>query len=92
MKNKAAIRTLSLVVAALCLGAGAAQADLGFYMILRIATPVLLSTTIAAFLGGLIARRDSGVVRALFAPTALASYASCLAIAWSWVFLFYFWR
>jgi heme/copper-type cytochrome/quinol oxidase subunit 2 len=73
-------------------GAGAAQGDLGFYMVLRVVTPIVLLVTAIAFIAGVSARRGAEFGTALIEPAALLAYVSALGIGWNWIFLFYFWR
>jgi hypothetical protein len=73
-------------------GAGAAQADFGFYLVLRAVSPVLLLGLLIAFAAGLLARRQDSAVVALADPVALTVYAGLIGLAWNWVFLFFFWR
>jgi hypothetical protein len=72
--------------------AAAAQGDLGFYMVLRVTTPVVLLLIAAAFAAGVFARRTDRLSSALVSPVALLAYISVLGVAWNWVYLYYFWR
>ena len=73
-------------------GAGAAQAEVGFFMILQLVTPILLVLTVVALLTGLYARPASGLAHALRRPVLLLSCLSVALIGWNWFFLFQIWR
>ena len=68
-------------------GGGAAQGDLGFFMILRIVTPAMLfAMCFSAFLKALT--EESGSRRFFLFLYSLAS----LGLAWNWFFLLKIWR
>jgi len=73
-------------------GAGAAQGNLGFYIVLGLVTPIVLGRTAVAFATGLAARREGPIGTALVGPVAIAAYCSVLGVAWNWIYLFTFWR
>jgi len=71
-------------------GAGAAQGDLGFFLVLRMITPafaILVAVTILLEQAG---RRSVGP--RLRPATWALSLAAVLVMAWNWLFLFYFWK
>lgn len=73
-------------------GAGAAQGDLGFYMVLQVITPVVL--LIVALMWGLVwfsGRRLVSVGR----PSSFATWlalAIVLVTGWNWFFVFALWK
>jgi hypothetical protein len=71
-------------------GGGAAQGDLGFFLILLAATRVvallLIGAVLVAWRTG--TRPNSRVHHATYA----AALAAAVAMAWNWLFLFVFWR
>ena len=73
-------------------GGAAAQEDFGFWMVLRVVTPVVLLITTAGFVAALLARRSESVILALISPAALLAYLSVLGISWNWIYLYFFWR
>lgn len=71
-------------------GAGAAQGELGFFMVLMVASPVVLLLTGASWwLGrrGAEAERNSTMRLANLLGT-----ASMLGLCWNWVYLLAVWR
>lgn len=71
-------------------GAGAAQGDLGFFMVLMVVTPgVLLLTGASWWLGR---RRGEGARTTTLGWANLLAAGSVLALCWNWVYLFVFWR
>lgn len=72
-------------------GAGAAQAEVGFFMILQLVTPVLLGLTAIALAAGLCARPVNGLSDALRSPVLHLSLLSVAMIGWNWFFLFQVW-
>lgn len=72
-------------------GAGAAQAEVGFFMILGLVTPILLVLTVVALVVGLYARPVNGLSSALRSPVLLLACLSVAVIGWNWLFLFQIW-
>ena len=72
-------------------GAGAAQAEVGFFMILGLVTPILLVLTAAALVAGLYARPVNGLSSAVRSPVLLLACLSFAVIGWSWLFLCQIW-
>jgi hypothetical protein len=71
-------------------GAGAAQGDLGFFMVLLVVSPVVLLLT--AFSWWLVSRQ---AVRTVRVGSTLANWlgaTSLLALGWNWLYLFLFWK
>jgi hypothetical protein len=73
-------------------GAGAAQGDFGFWLILRLVTPITLSVTVAIFLVEICGRRSRSIAATLTSPVAVLTYLNVLGLLWNWVYLFLFWR
>ena len=70
-------------------GAGAAQGDLGFFMVLSVVSPVVLLLTVAAW--WLARRRGDGVENAPSRWANVLAASNVLVLCWNWVFLFAFW-
>lgn len=73
-------------------GAGAAQGDLGFFMLLTIVSPIIvLSTAFLWWLAGRAAKatkvteKQSALVRSL-------TVTNVLALGWNWFYLYAFWK
>lgn len=73
-------------------GAGAAQAEVGFFMVLLPVTPIVLGLTVIALVAGLYARPVKGLSQALRSPVVLLACLSVAVIGWNWFFLFQIWR
>jgi hypothetical protein len=73
-------------------GAGAAQGDLGFYMVLQVITPVVL--LIVGLLWGLawFSGRKLASVGRLSSLAAWLALATVLVTGWNWFFLFALWK
>ena len=71
------------------LGAGAAQGDLGFFMVLMVVSPVVLVLTAASWWLG---RRSAEGERNTTSGWAnLLAAGSLLRLCWNWFYLFAFW-
>ena len=71
-------------------GAGAAQGDLGFFMILMVVSPVVLLLTGASWWLG--RRGAEGERNSTTRWANLLGAASLLGLCWNWVYLFAVWR
>lgn len=72
-------------------GAGAAQGSLGFYMILKLITPALLSITAIPYAWGLYSGRRN-LVTAFLSLNSNLFYLNAGVLAWCWYFDMYVWR
>lgn len=71
-------------------GAGAAQGDLGFFMVLMVVSPVVLLLTAASWWLG--RRGAEGKSNSTTRWANLLGAASVLGLFWNWVYLFAVWR
>ena len=72
-------------------GAGAAQGDLGFYLALRVITPIILTITGVPFLWGLYIK-SINIKSALLSRTSLLFYLNTAIVIWCWLYVFYLWK
>jgi uncharacterized membrane protein len=73
-------------------GGGAAQGDLGFFMILLRLTPVILLSAAVGWALECFALKRSPNRRDRFQADAWLAIAILLVVAWDWLYLFVFWR
>lgn len=71
-------------------GAGAAQGDLGFFMVLMVVSPVVLVLTAASWWLG--RRSTEGERNTTSGWVNLLAAGSLLGLCWNWFYLFAFWR
>ena len=71
-------------------GAGAAQGDLGFYLSLRMITPILLVITGIPFAWALYSGRNNIKV-AMLSSVSILFYVNTLIILWCWYYVFNLW-
>ena len=73
-------------------GAGAAQGDLGFFLLLLVVTPVIVSLASLLWWVERLVTRQSPPGPARFSIVGYLSLASVAVIAWNWFFLLVLWR
>lgn len=73
-------------------GGGAAQGDLGFYLLLVATTPIVLLITVAGWAIARLALNRISEGRAMTPVVSSLCAASVLGVGWNWIFLFWFWR
>ena len=73
-------------------GAGAAQGDLGRYMLLKLVTPWALAFFICALALELALFRAVPIQNRLVGPIALLAYFGIVGLGWNWFYLHYLWR
>jgi hypothetical protein len=73
-------------------GGGAAQGDLGFFVILVPVTAAVVGVTLGAiWIDRLVARRVNSMKRGLLSVLRLSA-AAWIVLAWDWFFLWFVWR
>jgi hypothetical protein len=78
-------------VASIQTGTGAAQGDLGFYLVLWFITPILLIVTGIPYVLGLYAGR-SNIKSALTSWVSRLFYLNTAIIIWCWYYVFNLWH
>ena len=73
-------------------GAGAAQGDFGFWMVLRVVTPIVLVVVAVATGIGLSFRRSANSSSVWFSAELVLGFLTFIGLAWNWLYLFAFWK